>query len=175
MSDPNYDPWSRGGSGEPQGLGGYGQPVPPPAEQPYGYPPPPAAAPTTQPGKPTPATPGTGRDSESNGSRKTLAAVLLAGAGLVIVGALLLLGFVWPGGGLLVSQTFERGAVEAGVAQIITDVYRAGSVGAVDCPANQEVRSGSVFTCLVTVDGEPRRVEVTVLNDNGEYEVGNPY
>lgn len=94
---------------------------------------------------------------------------------ILLAGLLVVLFFFWPNGGLLVRQTFSQSSLESGVARILTDVYRTGSVGAVDCPSNQEVRSGAVFACLVNVDGEPRRVQITVLNDRGDYEVGNPH
>ncbi|MCW4353066.1 DUF4333 domain-containing protein [Hoyosella sp. YIM 151337] len=162
MTDPapgssGFDPWSRHGSGQPQGLGGYG--FGPPVGQP---PPAPSHSEQSVPEAQSPAPQGR-------------AWLTWGAAGVLLVGAFVVFGFVWPGGGLLVRQTLNQSSVETGVASIITDVYRAGSVGAVDCPAGQEARSGVRFMCVVNLDDEPRRVEITVLNSRGDYEVGNPH
>jgi hypothetical protein len=44
----------------------------------------------------------------------------------------------------------------------------------VSCPADQEVKQGNKFQCEVTVDDKKMTVQITVTNDEGEYQVALP-
>ena len=43
-----------------------------------------------------------------------------------------------------------------------------------DCPADQEVKEGSTFECKVTIRDEEQTVKITVVNNDGQYEVSTP-
>ncbi|TCO60446.1 DUF4333 domain-containing protein [Actinocrispum wychmicini] len=67
-------------------------------------------------------------------------------------------------------RVFDEKAVEQGVRQILRDQYGETPTN-VTCPRNQVVKVGTVFTCTLRVNGEPRKVRITVRSDQGEYEV----
>jgi len=89
--------------------------------------------------------------------------------GIVVVAAVLVLGF-WKPGFLVVSE-LDQQALQSGVTQILTRDYGL-QVTALSCPHGQRVTPGNSFTCAATVDGENVQVPVTVLDDKGTYQVG---
>lgn len=182
-----------GGQPQQPGYGGqppqYGQP-----QQPYGYPhqQPPYGAPPQygqQPGQwqqPHPGHTNTGQQpfqafqtqppygqphhGAPRKKRSALPWVLLAiGIAVIVGGVVAALAL----SGALGRTTFDNVAVQDGVRKILTEEYQR-DVGAVSCPAGQEVKTGRTFNCSVTVDGEERQVTITIKTDSGEYEVGEP-
>ena len=57
-----------------------------------------------------------------------------------------------------------------GVKQVLEREYQLTDIGNVDCPAELALE----FDCAVTVAGEQKTVTVSVLNENGEFEVSPP-
>lgn len=57
-----------------------------------------------------------------------------------------------------------------GVRQVLEQEYQLSDVGDVDCPAKVALE----FDCTVTVAGQQKTVTVSVLNENGEFEVSPP-
>ena len=142
-----------------QPYGGYGQQ--PTQQQPYpgaygqqpGYGPPPVAP-----------------------KKKSSAWIWIVTAIVVLaVAAFLVLGLVTPG--FLNKKVLDESALEGdnGVKKILVDSYHR-TPTKVDCPANQEVKAGSTFTCQVTFNEDPKNqeVDIKILDDKGTYEVGTP-
>ncbi|GAA4679076.1 hypothetical protein GCM10023215_10110 [Pseudonocardia yuanmonensis] len=102
-----------------------------------------------------------------SGGRKTLIA---AAAAVVVVLAVLAVTAFWVPG-FLVTEEFDQQALQAGVTQILTEDYGLDAT-AVSCPEGQRVEAGTTFTCSANVDGENVEVPVTVLDDQGTYQVG---
>jgi hypothetical protein len=74
---------------------------------------------------------------------------------------------------------FDETALEGpdGVMKVLVEDYKMENVDRVDCPADQEVEQGNEFTCTVMIGGEApdeRTVNITVVDDEGEYQVGLP-
>ncbi|WP_143229359.1 DUF4333 domain-containing protein [Actinophytocola xanthii] len=57
-----------------------------------------------------------------------------------------------------------------GVRNFLAQEYQLSDVGNVDCPGDLALQ----FDCTVTVAGQEKTVTVTVLNENGEFEVSEP-
>lgn len=93
---------------------------------------------------------------------------LVIGVGVVVLAVAAVLAFLWPG--FLVSERFDQQALEAGVTKILTEDYGLGVTG-VACPDDQTVSAGATFTCRANVDGEQVDVPITVLDDQGTYQV----
>lgn len=78
-----------------------------------------------------------------------------------------------PAGGV-----FDHESVQRDVEKILTDTVPKGfglsGVSAVTCPEGVDVRAGGTFECAVMIDGEPKSVEVTIVDVEGTYEVGYP-
>jgi len=72
-----------------------------------------------------------------------------------------------PGGDVFNEQLLEGAD---GVRQFLAEEYQLSDVGSVDCPGELALE----FDCTVTVAGEEKTVTVTVLNENGEFEVSPP-
>jgi hypothetical protein len=76
------------------------------------------------------------------------------------------------------TKVFDEAALEGdnGVKKILVENYNepADEITGVDCPANQEVEQGATFECTVTVRDEQQTVKITVVNDDGQYEVSTP-
>lgn len=87
-----------------------------------------------------------------------------------------ILGFVTPG--FFNKKVFDESALEGdnGVKKILVENYHveAKDISKVDCPANQEVKKGATFSCTVTISGQSQNVKITVVNDDGQYEVSTP-
>ncbi|HVK21413.1 MAG TPA: DUF4333 domain-containing protein [Actinokineospora sp.] len=98
---------------------------------------------------------------------------ILVTVAVLAVGAVGVLGFITPG--WFNTKVFDQAAVEAGVKSILTDKYNIEKVESVTCPANQEVKKDLQFTCEAKIDGEVRKVNITVKTDtDGQYEVAPP-
>jgi hypothetical protein len=86
------------------------------------------------------------------------------------------LGFVTPG--FLNKKVFDEAALEGdnGVKKILIENYNesADDISKVDCPADQEVKQGATFECKVTIRDEEQTVKITVVNEDGQYEVATP-
>ncbi|HET9140474.1 DUF4333 domain-containing protein [Actinophytocola sp.] len=148
-----------GGYGQ-QPYGGYGQPTQQQPYNPYGQ----------QPG----GYPGAPPKRKSNAWIWILVAVVVLAAGAVVI-----LGLVYPG--FFVKKVFDESALEGdnGVRKVLTASYgvQNDQIQSIDCPANQEVKQGVKFSCTVKLGGDnPKEqvVDITVRNDDGEYEVGTP-
>lgn len=88
---------------------------------------------------------------------------------MAVVVAVILL-FVWPGWAF--SKVLDETAVQDGVVRVLGEM----GVTAANpqCPADQPVEAGHTFECTVTVDGQERKVPVTVLDEDANYQVGLP-
>lgn len=85
-------------------------------------------------------------------------------------------GVIWWQGGFT-TYVMDKAAVEEGVNSVLTDPeegFNLGGVSSVTCPAEQEVIVNARFACTATVEGTDRSVQVTILNEDGDYEVGQP-
>ncbi|SHJ91557.1 protein of unknown function [Pseudonocardia thermophila] len=91
---------------------------------------------------------------------------------LVVVGVAAVLLFVWPG--FLLPKVFDEKAVQEGVTRVLTTDYGLQNVTGVSCPPGREVKAGTTFVCEATIDGDRSRIEITVKDDQGTYEVGRP-
>lgn len=69
---------------------------------------------------------------------------------------------------------FDAPVLEEGVRQILTEEYYVAGIDDVRCPPDEEVRVDHRFECEVMIDGNGRSVTITVLSDEGEYEVSPP-
>lgn len=75
------------------------------------------------------------------------------------------------------TKVFDQGALQDGVKKIVMQYDPSTEVESVTCPANQPVQAGTTFDCGLSLGGaQPREttVTVTVKDDNGTYEVGQP-
>jgi hypothetical protein len=150
-------PYGGYGQQPQQPYGGYGQPTQ--QYSPYG-----------QPGYPGVQQP----------KKKSSAWIWIVVAVVVLAaGAVAILGFVTPG--FFNKKVFDETALEGdnGVKKVLTTSYGmpGDQIESVDCPANEEVKQGRKFSCTVKLGGDnPKNqvVDITVRNDNGEYEVGSP-
>jgi hypothetical protein len=188
-----HQPQQPYGSGTPSGgfpaQGGYGQ------QQPYGQPDPspPYGGYGQQPQQPyggygqqptqqySPyGQPGGGYPGAAPPRKKGNAWIWIVVAVVVLaVGAVAILGFVTPG--FFNKKVFDEAALEGdnGVKKVLISSYGvpAEQIESVDCPTGQEVKQGNKFSCDIQLGGdEPKQqvVDITVRNDNGEYEVGTP-
>ena len=111
--------------------------------------------------------------SVASGSSKDKRVALFGGIGAVVVIAAILLitAFAWPG---WAPKSLDQNAVQDGVKQVLTKDYQATDVSNVSCPSGQSVKKGSSFSCSVTVGGQKQQVKVTILDDDGKYEVSRP-
>lgn len=161
---PEQQPY--GGYGQQptqQYPGGYGQPQ----QQPYGgY--------GQQPPGGYPGQPPYGQQPPKKGGGAWIWVVVVVV--VLAVGAFGVLGFITPG--FLNNKVFDEAALEGddGVKKILVENYNvdAEEIGAIDCPAEQEVKQGNTFECTVTIGDEENTVKITVKDDDGQYEVGTP-
>ncbi|GHE82370.1 hypothetical protein GCM10017786_11480 [Amycolatopsis deserti] len=94
------------------------------------------------------------------------------GALVVVVAAFCVTAFLAPG--FLKTTVLSQTAVQEGVKQVLTGNYQLTDVGDVQCPADQEVKSGATFDCAATVNGQGKTVTVTIKDDAANYEVAYP-
>ncbi|AOS63238.1 DUF4333 domain-containing protein [Actinoalloteichus hymeniacidonis] len=97
---------------------------------------------------------------------------VITGIVVVLLGALAVLGFVWPG--FFNTRVFDENAVEEAVTRIVREDYGASEVSDVTCPAGRPLEAGTSFDCTATVDGEQSTITISVQTDEGEYQVGQP-
>ncbi|GAC70280.1 DUF4333 domain-containing protein [Gordonia soli] len=111
--------------------------------------------------------------SSTGSSNKGLRTLFFAGGGLLIVAAAIVVitAFWLPG---WAPKNLSQDAAQDGVKSVLTDDYQATEVTNVSCPSGQRVKKGNSFSCSVTVGGQPQKVTVTFLDDEGKYEVGRP-
>ncbi len=153
---PPYQGYGQQQPSQQQPYGGYGQQQPTqqyPGYQPGGYGPPPPVE-----------------------KKKSGALIWIITAVVVLaVAVFLVLGLVTPG--FLNKKVLDENALEGdnGVKKILIDSYHR-TPTKVDCPANQEVKTGNTFTCQVTFNEDPKNqeVDIKILDDKGTYEVGTP-
>lgn len=105
-------------------------------------------------------------------------ALLLSGAGALLAVVLAVV-FALTKPSFLFTKKLNIQAAQAEVQRVLTDEitgYGDKNVKGVTCNNGQNatVKKGDSFSCQVTVDGVQRRVTVTFLDDNGNYEVGRP-
>jgi hypothetical protein len=93
-----------------------------------------------------------------------VAVVVLAVAAFVVTA------FVTPG--FLNKKVLDQAAVQDGVKKILKERYNEEATD-VACPADQEVKVGKTFDCTLKVNGDSRKVTITIKSeDKAEYEVG---
>jgi hypothetical protein len=154
-----------------QPYGGYGQ-QPPTQQYPYGQQPQqPYGGYGQQPGFPGQSP--YGQPQKKGGGAWIWVVVVVI---VLAAGAFGVLGFVTPG--FLTKKVFDEAALEGdnGVKKILVENYNepAEDISKVDCPADQEVKQGGTFECKVTIRDEEQTVKITVVNDDGQYEVSTP-
>ncbi|CAM3973151.1 DUF4333 domain-containing protein [Kibdelosporangium persicum] len=94
---------------------------------------------------------------------------VIVGVVVLAVAAVGVLGFVTPG--FFNKKVLDNKAVQDGVVKILKERYQENATD-VSCPADQEVKAGHSFECTLKVDGESRKVTITVKSeDKAEYEV----
>ncbi|MFR9803376.1 DUF4333 domain-containing protein [Pseudonocardia sp. RS010] len=113
---------------------------------------------------------GEGRAARRRGRPRSRTALLAGATAVVVVLAVLAVTAFWKPG-FLITEEFDQQALQDGVTQILTQDYGLGTTG-VSCPEGQEVAAGTVFSCSANVDGEDVEVPITVLDDQGTYQVG---
>ncbi len=91
---------------------------------------------------------------------------------VVAIAAFLVTGLVAPG--FLNSTVFDNKAVQQGVEKILKDDYKLDNVSDVSCPSNKKVEVGSTFECTAKIDGDSKKIKITVKTEDGQYEVGQP-
>ena len=151
-----------------QPYGGYGQPQPT-QQYPYGQQPQPYGQYGQQPGYPGQY----GPPPKKGGSAWIWVVVVIV---VLAAGVFGVLGFVTPG--FLTKKVFDETALEGdnGVKKILVENYNepAEDISKVDCPADEEVKQGNTFDCKVTIRDEEQTVKITVVNNDGQYEVSTP-
>ncbi|MTD56840.1 DUF4333 domain-containing protein [Amycolatopsis pithecellobii] len=161
------------GGNNPQQWG-YPPPQPPPGYPPQygqqpGYPPPQPYGQPTRPyhGQEPPdfGVPRTPRQ----GHGKLL--WILVPVVLVVLAALGVTGF-WKPGFFVPTVVLDQTALQNGVRETLKG-YGA-TADAVSCPPDREVKPGNTFTCTATIKGKQQPIIVTVLDTNGNYQVGRP-
>lgn len=83
-------------------------------------------------------------------------------------------GAAWAFGLVKFGDVLDEASVKAGVREVLANHYGESTVDNLNCPPNQEVRTGHRFTCTAQVEGKHRKIEIRVLNDKPEFEVGAP-
>ena len=72
------------------------------------------------------------------------------------------------------TTTLDTTAAQDGIRTVLTESYGATNVSGVSCPQNIEVKAGTSVDCTLTVDGAFKKVTLTFLNDDADYEVSLP-
>ncbi|OQO95155.1 hypothetical protein B1813_01795 [Saccharomonospora piscinae] len=73
-----------------------------------------------------------------------------------------------------VPKALDQAAVEKSVRSVLRGSYGIADVESVSCPAAEPVRVGNTFDCTARIGGEPARVPIEILDEDGRYEVGLP-
>ncbi len=159
------------GQQQPYGQGGYGAPsgsFPAQASQP------PSGAFGTQAQQPAGQFGGDQFSSmaKSSGGPSARTWLLAAAGGVALIVAILLITAFWLPG--WAPKSLSQTAVQDGVKQILTRDYQAADVSNVSCPSGEKVAKGHSFSCTVTIGGQQQQVKVTLLDDDGKYEVSRP-
>lgn len=92
--------------------------------------------------------------------------------GLLLIAAVTV-GILWATG-VFGASTIDHVAVEKGVAQVLRTSYGEQGGKNISCPDNVEAKTGSRFTCRLTLNGLPKTVPVKVINDSYDYQIGAP-
>ncbi|MPZ79371.1 MAG: DUF4333 domain-containing protein [Actinophytocola sp.] len=170
--DPSQQGYGQPDPSQQQPYGGYGQPQQYPygQQQPYGgYGQPPQQQPGGYPGQ-SPYGP---QPPKKGGGAWIWVVVVVI---VLAAGAFGVLGFVTPG--FLNKKVFDESALEGdnGVKKILVENYNepADDISKIDCPADQEVKQGNTFECTATIRDEETTVKITVVNNDGQYEVSTP-
>lgn len=74
------------------------------------------------------------------------------------------------------ARVFDTSAVQNDVMNLLVKADPRAQIHSVQCPGDQEVKVGNVFTCTVQLGGDipaQKVVDITVRSDNGDYEVGH--
>lgn len=71
-------------------------------------------------------------------------------------------------------RVFDPVQVQDGVRRVLTQSYLIADVGAVSCPAGEDVIAGRIFECTVDIAGRQEKVTITVRDAAGGYEVSQP-
>lgn len=109
---------------------------------------------------------------KSGSSKRTRTAIFGGIGAVVLIAAIILItAFAWPG---WAPKSLDQNAVQDGVKQVLTKDYQATNVTDVSCPSGQSVEKGHSFTCTAMVGGQKQQVKVTILDDDGKYEVSRP-
>lgn len=72
------------------------------------------------------------------------------------------------------TTTLDSAAAQEGITKVVTESYGATNVSGVSCPRDIEVKVGSSVDCTLTVDGAFKKVTLTFLDDDANYEVSLP-
>ena len=127
--------------------------------------------------QPGPAGPQYGADPfggpQHAGSPSKLPKVLGAVGGVILAIAAIVLvtGFWLPG---WFPKTLSQSAVEDGVKKVLSSDYSITNVDKVSCPSGESVSKGKTFTCDLSVGGQAQKVTITIIDDDGKYEVSRP-
>ncbi|MCV7025955.1 DUF4333 domain-containing protein [Mycolicibacterium novocastrense] len=124
-----------------------------------------------------PPTAGSPPPAASKRSRRRL--LLWAGTAILAFEAVVLGVALWLFGYFDGNTVLDVRQVEAGVARILSDPingYGANTVTDVACNGGEDpkVKQGNSFSCQVTLNGNPRQVQVVFRDDAGTYEVDGP-
>lgn len=71
-------------------------------------------------------------------------------------------------------QVFDHAAVQDAVYKLLTETYGLEDVGVVICPPDQPVEADTKFGCTARIDGDEKKVVITVTSDKGDYTVSYP-
>ncbi|ANY09128.1 DUF4333 domain-containing protein [Pseudonocardia sp. HH130630-07] len=93
---------------------------------------------------------------------------VIGGVVALLVALGLVAALVWPG--WLLPSYFDQTALQTGVGQVLSEDYGL-EVGAVQCPDDVVVSTGTTFSCQAVVDGEQVEVPGVVTSDDGDYQV----
>ncbi|AMY25296.1 DUF4333 domain-containing protein [Rhodococcoides fascians] len=164
-----YAPQQFGGSGQ-YGAGQYGQQPPfaggqNPNQQYPGQQYPGQQYPGQYPGQFPGQQPGPGRSGAQ--SKKPL---IIAGSVIAVVAVVAAVLYFAFGR----TTTLDTTAAQDGIRTVLTESYGATNVSGVSCPQNIEVKARTSVDCTLTVDGAFKKVTLTFLNDDADYEVSLP-
>lgn len=76
--------------------------------------------------------------------------------------------------GSFMTTILDQAAVQERVATVLRDDFGLVEVSEVACPAEQEAVTGTRFDCTFSYQGTEASVPIEVLNDDGQYRIGNP-